>query len=154
MAWLVKAGRALGIAGTADRDPDLVAGRCSAAADRIDDADRAAARPSSGLVMIAGLAAALSPLTQFLHGVGQIDHHFAEYIFVLATIACGLRWFSRPDDTQAAIIAGRRARCRAGDSQRPVHPAGAGARSAARAVGCRTSACPCARRCVCRQHCC
>ena len=41
------------------------------------------------------------PLTQYLHGVGQIDHHFAEYIFVLATIACGL---------QLAVAPGRHAR--------------------------------------------
>ena len=58
------------------------------------------------LVIIAGLAIALSPLTQFLYGVGQIDHHFAEHIFVLATIAAGLRWFSRPNDTRAAIMLG------------------------------------------------
>ncbi len=58
------------------------------------------------LVIIAGLATALSPLTQFLHGVGQIDHHFAEYIFVLATIASGCRWFSRPRGRAAAIMLG------------------------------------------------
>lgn len=58
------------------------------------------------LVIIAGLAMALLPLTQFLYGVGQIDHHFAEHIFVLATIAAGLGWFSRPDDTRAAVTLG------------------------------------------------
>jgi hypothetical protein len=58
------------------------------------------------LVIIAGLAMALLPLTQFLYGVGQIDHHFAEHIFVLATIAAGLGWFSRPNDTRAAIRLG------------------------------------------------
>lgn len=57
-------------------------------------------------IAIAGLAAALSPLTQYLHAVGQIDHHYAEYIFVLATLACGLRWLQRPNDTRAAIIIG------------------------------------------------
>lgn len=61
---------------------------------------------SQPLVVIAGLATALLPLTQFLYGVGQIDHHFAEHIFVLATIASGLRWFSRPRDTAAAITLG------------------------------------------------
>lgn len=61
---------------------------------------------SSALVVVAGLAMALSPLTQYLHGVGQVDHHFAEYIFVLATIACGLKWFSRPHDARAAIVLG------------------------------------------------
>lgn len=57
-------------------------------------------------VVIAGLATALSPLTQYLHSVGQIDHHYAEYIFVLATLACGLRWLQRPDDVRAAIVIG------------------------------------------------
>jgi hypothetical protein len=57
-------------------------------------------------IAIAGLAAALSPLTQYLHMVGQIDHHYAEYIFVLASIACGLRWLQRPDDARAAIVVG------------------------------------------------
>ena len=58
------------------------------------------------LVGIAGLATALLPLTQNLYGVGLIDHHFAEHIFVLATIACGLRRFARPDDTPAAVALG------------------------------------------------
>jgi hypothetical protein len=57
-------------------------------------------------VVIAGLAAALSPLTQYLHGVGQIDHHYAEYIFVLATLVCGLRWLQRPDSAAAALMLG------------------------------------------------
>ena len=61
---------------------------------------------SQPLVIIAGLATALLPLTQFLYGVGQIDHHFAEHIFALATIAGGLGWFSRPDDTRAAVALG------------------------------------------------
>lgn len=57
-------------------------------------------------LVIAGLAAALSPLTQYLHSVGEIDHHYAEWTFVLASMACGLRWLQRPDDGRAAIIAG------------------------------------------------
>lgn len=43
---------------------------------------------------LVGLCVALSPLTQFLHGVGIIDHHYAEYIFVLSTLATGLHWFT------------------------------------------------------------
>src|SRR5689334_23192686 len=42
---------------------------------------------------IAGLCVAVAPLTQVLHGVGIIDHHWAEYVFVLATLVMGLRWF-------------------------------------------------------------
>jgi hypothetical protein len=61
---------------------------------------------SPGLAALAGLAVALSPLTQALHGVGQIDHHYAEYIFVLATIGLGLRWFQQPHDVRVAIALG------------------------------------------------
>ncbi len=56
--------------------------------------------------VLAGLCVALSPLTQYLHGVGFIDHHFAEYIFVLATIAAGLRWFMDQQSRAAAAILG------------------------------------------------
>lgn len=56
--------------------------------------------------VIAGLCVALSPLTQFLHGIGIIDHHFAEYIFVLAMVALGLKWFSKPEDAGAATALG------------------------------------------------
>ena len=61
---------------------------------------------SLGLATLAGLAVALSPLTQALHGVGQIDHHFAEYICVLATIGVGLQWFQRPHDVRVATALG------------------------------------------------
>lgn len=106
MAWLVKAGAAIGLA-----DSPLAIliwlpvaavfvsiGLMMLVARRLGLTD--------GLVIVAGLAAAVSPLTQYLHGVGQIDHHFAEYIFVLATIACGLKWLSRPVDQRAAIVLG------------------------------------------------
>jgi hypothetical protein len=55
---------------------------------------------------LAGLCVALAPLTQGLHGVGNVDHHFAEYIFLLATIAAGLKWFAKPEDTRAAVTLG------------------------------------------------
>lgn len=61
---------------------------------------------SQPLMVIAGLATALLPLTQFLYGVGQIDHHYAEHIFVLATIASGLGWFSNTESPAAAIPLG------------------------------------------------
>ncbi len=57
-------------------------------------------------VVIAALCLALSPLTQYLQGVGTIDHHFAEYIFVLASVGCGLGWFAAPTDTRLALILG------------------------------------------------
>jgi hypothetical protein len=61
---------------------------------------------SAWSTVIAGLCAALSPLTQFLHGVGMIDHHFAEYLFVLASIAFGLKWFLNPHSVNAATALG------------------------------------------------
>ena len=45
---------------------------------------------------LAGLCMALAPYTQLLYGLAQIDHHFAEHIFVLASLAAGLAWFRNP----------------------------------------------------------
>ncbi len=56
--------------------------------------------------VLAAACVALSPLTQYLHGVGFVDHHFAEYIFVLAMVCCGLGWFARPDSRRAATVLG------------------------------------------------
>lgn len=56
--------------------------------------------------VIAGACVALSPLTQNLHGVGIIDHHFAEYILVLATLVTGLGWLTRPQKAAAAALLG------------------------------------------------
>jgi hypothetical protein len=61
---------------------------------------------SEPLVIVAGVVTAVLPLTQYLYGVGEFDHHFAEHIFVLATLASGLKWFSRPQDSAAAIVLG------------------------------------------------
>lgn len=61
---------------------------------------------SSWPTALAALCLALAPTTQFLHGTGQIDHHFAEMIMILATLAVGLRWFGAPDDLRAAIAVG------------------------------------------------
>ncbi len=57
----------------------------------------------SALVM---LGFALSPLTQSLHGVGLIDHHYVEYTFVLLTLLTGLVWFKKPDRPGRAITLG------------------------------------------------
>lgn len=51
---------------------------------------------SFGMRALAMLAFALSPLTQLLHSVGQLDHHFIELTFVLLNIWLGLRWFREP----------------------------------------------------------
>lgn len=49
-----------------------------------------AIRLSLPLTLLAVLATALSPLTVGLHGVGAVDHHFVEYIFVLAVALAGV----------------------------------------------------------------
>ena len=53
---------------------------------------------------IAGFA--LSPLTQRLHGIGVIDHHFMELTFVLLVALLLLRWMARPDSISRAIACG------------------------------------------------
>src|SRR5688572_25569628 len=106
MAWLVRAGLALGVSdspiGILIWLPVLAVfvsmGLMLLLARRLGLA--------GPFVVIAGVAAALSPLTQYLHSVAQIDHHYAEYIFILAMLACGLRWLQRPDDSRAAIVVG------------------------------------------------
>lgn len=106
MAWLVKIAGALGVPGS----PLAILIWIPVAAVFV----------SVGLVMLiarrlglslvftvlAGFAVAFSPLTQLLHTVGQIDHHYAEYIFVLASIACGLKCLLQPQNPRAAIVLG------------------------------------------------
>ena len=50
------------------------------------------------------LAFSLLPLTQNLHGLGLIDHHFIELTFVLLTVLFGLRFFEQQHNTDAAIL--------------------------------------------------
>jgi hypothetical protein len=56
--------------------------------------------------LLAMLGFALSPLTQLLHSIGMIDHHYVELTFVLLSAWLGLRWFERPDDTRRAVALG------------------------------------------------
>ena len=56
--------------------------------------------------LLAGLMVAVLPLTASLHGLGSLDHHFAEYLFVLATLAAGMIWLRRPKDVSRAALAG------------------------------------------------
>jgi hypothetical protein len=55
---------------------------------------------------LAMLCFALSPLTQLLHWVGMIDHHYIEHTFVLLCAWLGLRWFKQPDDRRRAMTLG------------------------------------------------
>jgi hypothetical protein len=56
--------------------------------------------------LLLALCVALSPLTQGLHGIGSIDHHFAEYMVILATMASALQWFRRPESLPPAVCVG------------------------------------------------
>jgi hypothetical protein len=46
---------------------------------------------------------ATSPMTQTLHRIGMLDHHYAEYSFVLAAVYLGLGWFGEPSSRRRAI---------------------------------------------------
>lgn len=56
------------------------------------------------LAAIGLLAIALLPLTQNLHGLGLIDHHFVELTFVLLTVLFGLRFFAAERQKDAIIL--------------------------------------------------
>ncbi len=55
---------------------------------------------------IALFCTALFPLSQSLYSVGNIDHHFAEHMFVLGSIASGLLWLQQPESRVRAAITG------------------------------------------------
>jgi asparagine N-glycosylation enzyme membrane subunit Stt3 len=61
-------------------------------------------RLSAAATAIALLAFSLLPLTQNLHGLGLIDHHFIELTFVLLTVLFGLRFFERQGNKDAVIL--------------------------------------------------
>ena len=60
----------------------------------------------TGMSALVMLGFALSPLTQNLHGVGLIDHHYVEYTFVLLTVLTGLAWLKKPASAARAIALG------------------------------------------------
>ncbi len=53
---------------------------------------------------VAGFA--LLPLTQRLHGIGVIDHHFMELTFVMLVTLLVLRWMMKPASTALAVACG------------------------------------------------
>lgn len=55
---------------------------------------------------IAALCMALAPNTQLLHGPGEVDHHFAEMILLLATLVAGLTWLQEPASRRRAALLG------------------------------------------------
>ena len=52
---------------------------------------------------LAMIALALAPFLQMMHMVGRVDHHFAEFTFVLLVTLFGLRWFQALPNRTAAI---------------------------------------------------
>lgn len=58
------------------------------------------------LAAIAALCMALVPTTQQLHGPGEVDHHFAELMFLLASAVTGLSWLQNPSSRRAAALLG------------------------------------------------
>jgi hypothetical protein len=54
------------------------------------------------VIMIFGI----SPLTQTLHGVGMVDHHFAEHICILASILLAVLWLRAPQNRAFAAALG------------------------------------------------
>jgi len=59
-----------------------------------------------GLSAVVMLGFATLPLTQVLHGLGVIDHHFIELTFVLAATWSGLRFFADGSRNGDAILLG------------------------------------------------
>lgn len=53
---------------------------------------------------LAGLCMALSASTQMLYAFGQIDHHYAEHICILASLAAGLSWFRAPSTASGVAL--------------------------------------------------
>ena len=60
-------------------------------------------RLSFAMQCFALLFFATSPMTQTLHRVGMLDHHYIEYTFVLATLYLGLGWFGDLPSRRRAI---------------------------------------------------
>jgi hypothetical protein len=63
-------------------------------------------RLSLPALALAMLFFAVSPLTQNLHRVGMVDHHYLEYTFVLAALYAGLAWFRDLSGKRHAVVLG------------------------------------------------
>lgn len=55
---------------------------------------------------VAAVVTALLPLNHGLYGVGSIDHHFAEQLIVLGSLALGLAWLGRLESSWRAAASG------------------------------------------------
>ncbi|MCZ6893688.1 MAG: hypothetical protein O7H40_06525 [Gammaproteobacteria bacterium] len=56
--------------------------------------------------ILGGACFALSPLTQALHAVGRIDHHFVEFAFVLGFLITAITWMQNQTSRAAALATG------------------------------------------------
>jgi hypothetical protein len=63
-------------------------------------------RLPTALCATAALCQALSPLTQELHGLGRLDHHYVEQLATLWCLWLGLQWFNRPSSPRWAGMLG------------------------------------------------
>jgi hypothetical protein len=61
---------------------------------------------SREMQVLAMLCFALSPLTQLLHSIGMVDHHYVEHTFVLLNAWLGLRWLERPTEIRRGVALG------------------------------------------------
>ncbi len=65
-----------------------------------------AVRLSTPMQALAMLCFALSPLTQLLHAVGMLDHHYVEHTFVLLAVWLGIRWLEQLESRSRAVALG------------------------------------------------
>lgn len=65
-----------------------------------------AIRLSVAMQVLAMFCFALSPLTQLLHAVGMLDHHYIEHTFILLSVWLGIRWFQNLESDGRAIALG------------------------------------------------
>jgi hypothetical protein len=104
MGMLLKAGTDLGLAG----DPMKFLAYVPPFAVLITIALAIAIATGLGLslwsVLLLALCVALSPLTQGMHSIGSIDHHYAEYMIILAFMASALWWMRRPESRPMAAV--------------------------------------------------
>ncbi len=56
-----------------------------------------------GATVLAACATALFPFNQPLYAVGNIDHHWAEHLFVLGSLAAALGWLREPTPRRAMV---------------------------------------------------
>ena len=55
---------------------------------------------------LTALGFALLPLTQSLHGIGQIDHHYIELFFIMLVTWTSLKCIGKPGTARAAMLCG------------------------------------------------